>query len=107
MPDGEESIRLGAAAIRRHGGQPVKVVGARLADARLHDTLPPSTAVTVSGDGAYDTKKGHTAIAEWDAEAIIPVRKNGKPWKENTLGASVRNETLRATERLGRTIWKK
>ena len=38
---------------------------------------------------------------------IIPVRKNGKPWKENTPGANVRNETLRATQRLGRTIWKK
>ena len=62
---------------------------------------------SVSGDGAYDTKKDHAAIAERDAEAIIPVRKNGKLWKDNTPGARARNETLRATERLGRTIWKK
>lgn len=62
---------------------------------------------SVSGDGAYDTKKVNTAIAERDAEAIIPVRKNGQFWKENTPGALSRNETLRATEKLGRTIWKK
>lgn len=30
-------------------------------------------------DGAYDTKRVHPAIAEREAEAIIPVRKNGKP----------------------------
>jgi hypothetical protein len=35
------------------------------------------------------------------------MRKNGKPWKENTPSANVRNETLRATQRLGRAIWKK
>ena len=62
---------------------------------------------SVSGDGAYDTKNAHAAIVERDAEAIIPVRKNGKPWKENTSGAQGRNETLRATQRLGRAIWKK
>jgi hypothetical protein len=62
---------------------------------------------SVSGDGAYGTKNAHTAIVERDAEAIIPVRKNGKPWKENTSGAQGRNETLRATQRLGRAIWKK
>jgi len=32
---------------------------------------------SVGGDGAYDTKKCHAAIAERDAEAIIPVRRNG------------------------------
>jgi hypothetical protein len=35
------------------------------------------------------------------------VRKNGKPWKENTPGAKRRNETLCAKRRLGRAIWKK
>ena len=62
---------------------------------------------SVSGDGAYDAKRCHAVVAERDAEAIIPVRKNGKLWQENTLGANVRNETLRSTQRLGRTIWKK
>ncbi len=61
----------------------------------------------VSGDGAYDTKGCYSAIVARNAEAIIPLRKNGKPWKENTAGAQARNEALRATKRLGRTIWKK
>lgn len=30
-----------------------------------------------------------------------------KPWKENTPGAKVRIDTLRATRRLGRALWKK
>jgi hypothetical protein len=59
------------------------------------------------GDGAYDTKKCHAAIAERDAGAVIPVRRNGRPWKEDGPGAAARNETLRAIKRLGRTIWKK
>ncbi len=61
---------------------------------------------SVSGDGAYNTKKAHAAISERNAEAIIPVRKNGKPWKENTAGAKARNEILRAIQQLGRAIWK-
>lgn len=61
----------------------------------------------VSGDGAYDTKGCHEAIAKRKAEAVIPTRKNAKPWKENRLGAHVRNEILRATRRLGRAIWRK
>src|SRR5476649_2361462 len=36
---------------------------------------------SVSGDGAYDTKGCHDAIARRGAHAIIPTRKNGKPWK--------------------------
>ena len=70
--------------------------------------IPPDEAIaTVSGDGAYDTKGCHAAIAARNAAAIIPTRKNGQPWKENTSGARVRNETLRATRHLGRNLWKK
>jgi len=63
--------------------------------------------ISVSGDGAYDTKGCHAAIAARGAAAIIPTRKNGQLWKENTAGAKARNEILRATRYLGRTIWKK
>ena len=62
---------------------------------------------SVGGDGAYDTKKCHAAIATRGADAIIPVRRNGRPWKEDGPGTVARNEALRATKRLGRTIWKK
>ena len=69
---------------------------------------PTEALLSVSGDGAYDTKACHEAIAQREAQAIIPVRKNAKkPWKENRPGACARNEILRATQRLGRAIWKR
>lgn len=90
----------------------IEVTSNRIGDAQvlpgLLNQIPCDESIeSVSGDGAYDTKGSHKAIAERGAEAVIPVRKNGKPWKENAPGAKVRNETLRATERLGGTIWKK
>jgi hypothetical protein len=63
--------------------------------------------LSVSGDGAYDTKACHEAIAHRQAEAIIPTRRNAKLWKDSGLGAQVRNEILRTTRRLGRAIGKK
>ena len=65
---------------------------------------PEETIASVSGDGAYDTKGCHEAIALRQADAIIPTRKNAKPWKMNRTGAAALNEILRATRRLGRTI---
>lgn len=53
----------------------------------------------VSGDGAYDTKACHEAIALRQAQAVIPTRKNAKPWKTNRQGAEAQNEILRATPR--------
>jgi hypothetical protein len=32
---------------------------------------------------------------------------NAKPWKPDTTGAIARNEALRASKRLGRTIWRR
>lgn len=90
----------------------IEVTSNRVGDAQvlpdLLNQIPQDERIdSVSGDGAYDTKRDHAAIAERNAEAIIPVRKNGKPWKENTQGAQARNEALRAMQRLGRAIWKK
>lgn len=68
------------------------------ADEQLH---------SVSVDGAYDTKACHEAIASRQAVAIIPTRKNAKPWTDGKAGAQARNEILRATRKLGRSIWKK
>lgn len=46
----------------------------------LSQISPAERIATVSGDGAYDTKGCHEAIAKRQAEAVIPTRKNAKPW---------------------------
>jgi hypothetical protein len=58
----------------------------------------------VSADGACDTRASHAAIAARSACAVIPARKNARPWLETTPGAQASNEILSATRRLGRTI---
>ena len=62
---------------------------------------------TVTADGAYDTRRCHTAIINRQAPAIIPIRKNGRPWEEDCPAAIARNETLRATRHYGRAFWKR
>lgn len=62
---------------------------------------------TVTADGAYDTRRCHTAIIGRHATAIIPIRKNGRPWKEDCPAAIARNATLRATRHYGRAFWKR
>ena len=63
---------------------------------------------SVSADGAYDTRACHAAISARDAQAVIPPRSNGQPWKTTEVhGASARNEALRACRRLSWPIWKK
>ena len=74
----------------------------------LLDQIPPDQEIgSVTADGAHDTRKCHEAIAERGAAAIIPPRKNAKPWKPDTAGAVARNEALRVSRRLGRTIWRR
>ncbi len=70
--------------------------------------VPPDQEIaTVTGDGAFDTRKCHDAIAARGAAAIIPPRKNAKPWKPDTPGAVARNEILRTSQRFGRAIWRR
>jgi hypothetical protein len=70
--------------------------------------IPPDQAIgTVTADGAYDTRTCHAAIAGRGGTAIIPIRKNGRPWKEDGLAAKARNENLRATRHFGRALWKR
>ncbi len=46
----------------------------------------------VTADGAYNSRRCHTAIIDHRATAIIPFRKNGRPWKEDCPAAINRNE---------------
>ena len=70
--------------------------------------IPSDQAIgTVTADGAYDTRRCHTAIIERGGTAIIPIRKNGRPWKEDGPAARARNEILRASRHFGRALWKR
>jgi len=74
----------------------------------LLDQIPPDQEIaSVTADGAFDTRKCHDAIAARGAAAIIPPRRNAKPWKPDTAGAIARNEALLASKRFGRTIWRR
>jgi len=74
----------------------------------LLDQIPADEIVaSISGDGAYDTKGCHEAIAKRGAQAILRTRKNAKPWKDQRPSATVSNAILAATRRLGSKIWKK
>lgn len=59
----------------------------------------------MTADGACDTRRCHGAIIARGGTAIIPIRKNGRPWKEDCPAAQARIETLRATRHHGRAFW--
>jgi len=77
----------------------------------LFDQIPQGEELgTVTADGAYDTRRCHSAIIARDAVPIIPIipiRKNARAWKEDCPAAITRNETLRATRHYRRAFWKR
>jgi len=90
----------------------IEITGSNVGDApmlpELLSQIPADVEVgSVTADGAYDTRKCHDAVADRGAHAVIPPRKNAKPWKPSTAGAIARNEALRASKYLGRAIWRK
>ncbi|WP_046157313.1 IS5 family transposase [Chromobacterium vaccinii] len=90
----------------------IEVTDNRKGDAQILPSLlaqisPDEPIACVSGDGAFDTKACHEAIAACGAIACIPTRKNARPWRGGSLGVLARNEILRAAKRLGRAIWKR
>jgi len=89
----------------------IEVTGSRVGDGpvlpKLLEQIPPEERIdTVTADGAYDTRGCHAAVAAREAMAVIPTRRNGRPWKETTPGAQARNDILRASRRFGRAIWR-
>ena len=74
----------------------------------LLNQIPPDQNIgSVTADGAYDTRKCHDAIAARNAHAVIPPRKNAKPWKPTSAGAVTRNEVVRASRYLGKALWRR
>ncbi|WP_370296069.1 transposase, partial [Poseidonocella sp. HB161398] len=51
--------------------------------------------------------KCHDAIAHRGVHAVIPPRRNARPWKTVTAGAIAGNEVLRASKHLGRALWRR
>ena len=87
----------------------IEVTGSRVGDApmlpELLNQIPVDQPIGKGiADGAYDTRGCHAAIAARGACAVVPARTNARPWLETTPGAQARNEILRSTHRLGRTI---
>ena len=87
----------------------VEITGSHIGDAPVLPDLPNQIPVaeeigSVAADGACDTRKCHDAIAGRGAQAVIPPRRNAKPWKTVTAGALARNEALRASKYLGRAL---
>lgn len=67
--------------------------------------IPPEQEIaSVTADGTFDTRKCHHTVAA-RAAAIIPPRKNAKPWKPDSLGAVVGKEILPTTKRVRQSIW--
>ncbi|WP_175743852.1 IS5 family transposase, partial [Burkholderia ambifaria] len=76
--------------------------------AELLDQIPDDELLDViGGDGAYDTKPCHAAIAARGATPSIPPREGAAHWPANTFGATWRNDAVDAITRLGRREWKK
>ncbi|PIL21039.1 hypothetical protein P775_06630 [Puniceibacterium antarcticum] len=70
--------------------------------------IPESEEIgTVTADGTYDKRRCHTAIIDRQATAIIPIRKNGRSWKEACPAARTRNQILHAPRRYGLAFWKR
>jgi hypothetical protein len=89
----------------------VEVTSSNVGDAPMLPELlkqigPDKQIATVTADGAYDTRACHDAIAARDAEAVIPPRRNARPWTPDTAGARARKEILRASKHLGLALWR-
>jgi hypothetical protein len=90
----------------------VEVTTSNVGDApmlpKLLNQIPADQTIgSVTADGAYDTRKCHDVIAARNAHAVIPPRKNAKPWKPTSAGAIARNEAVNASRYLGRAIWRR
>jgi len=90
----------------------VQVTGSNIGDGpmlpELLNQIPSDQDIgSVTADRAYDTRKCHEAIAARDAHAVVPPRKNAKPWKPTSAGAITRNDAVNAQRYLGRTLWRR
>ncbi len=62
--------------------------------------------VSIGGDGAYDTRRCHAAIAARNAQPSIPPREGATHWSQRTPGALWRNDAIDAIAHGSRRDWK-
>lgn len=84
------------------GVRAVEITGSNIGDApmlpELFEQIPPDQEIElVTAAGAYDTRNCQEVIAARHADAVIPSRKNAKPWRSTSAGAIARNEAVRAS----------
>ena len=54
----------------------------------LFDQIPEGEDIgTMTADGAYDTRRCHTAIIGRQATPITPIRRNARSWKQHCPAA--------------------
>lgn len=75
--------------------------------ALLHRIPEGAQIGSITADGAYDTRRCRTAILEHGAKAIIPIRQNGRLWREDCPAAVARNAILHDVRQEGRASWKR
>lgn len=90
----------------------IEVTSSHIGDAPmlpdLLNQIPPDQEIgSVTADGAYDTRKCHDTIADRGAHAVIPPRRNAKPWKPTSAGAIARNDAVQSSKYLGRALWRR
>lgn len=101
------ALQIPAVQLTANNGSDSQVLG------DLLDQIPQDEHIdSVYTDGAYDTKRCRQLITDRNAHAIIPPRKNAKPWKDKKAHLLERNELLRTVNLAkqcfsGRTFWKK
>ncbi|MEX3592019.1 MAG: IS5 family transposase, partial [Burkholderia sp.] len=75
--------------------------------AKLLEQIPREEQIDViGGDGAYDTKPCHAAIAARSAIPSIPPREGAAHWPADMPGAAWRNGAVDAIARAGHREWK-
>ncbi|AZN64166.1 IS5/IS1182 family transposase [Acinetobacter johnsonii] len=97
-----KTLQIRAAQLTTNNVSDSQVLGDLLEQIPLDEQID-----SVYTDGAYDTKQCRQVIADRQANAVIPPRKNAKPWKDTKVHSQERNELLLTVKHLGRTLWKK
>lgn len=97
----EETLEIGANEVTKNS-----IGDAPMLPSLLNQIPSDQEIGSVTGDGAYDTRKCHDAIAERKAHAVIPPRKNARLGKPDTAGAKARNEAIQSSKYLGRALWR-